>query len=156
MHEDALELIPEDANKGFKLFPKGTIVFAKSGMSAKIGRVHQIRRDSYLVSHLAAVVPGPQADSNYLRHWFRHFPPSRLIANDAYPSIRTSEIASIKLPLVSLSEQKRIAAILDKAEDIRRKRQQAMAMAEEFLRSVFLDMFGDPVTNSEGLEREKA
>jgi type I restriction enzyme S subunit len=49
--------------------------------------------------------------------------------------------------LPPLSEQKRIAGILDKADAIRRKRQQAIGLTEQFLRSTFLDMFGDPVTN---------
>ncbi|EGQ9512503.1 restriction endonuclease subunit S, partial [Vibrio parahaemolyticus] len=48
--------------------------------------------------------------------------------------------------------QKRIAAILDKADAIRQKRKQAIELADEFLRSVFLDMFGDPVTNPKGWE----
>ncbi len=51
-----------------------------------------------------------------------------------------------------LEEQKRIAAILDKADAIRRKRQQAIQLAAEFIRSVFLDMFGDPVTNPKKFE----
>ena len=49
-----------------------------------------------------------------------------------------------------LDQQKRIAAILDKADAIRRKRQQAIKLADDFLRAVFLDMFGDPVTNPKG------
>jgi len=49
-----------------------------------------------------------------------------------------------------LAQQKRIAAILDKADAIRHKRQQALRLTDEFLRSVFLDMFGDPVTNPMG------
>ncbi len=48
----------------------------------------------------------------------------------------------MKIPLPPLAEQKRIAAILDKADAIRRKRQEAIALTEEFLRSAFLDMFG--------------
>lgn len=54
------------------------------------------------------------------------------------------------IPLPPLEEQKRIATILDKADAIRRKRQQAIQLANEFLRAVFLDMFGDPVTNPKG------
>ncbi|TOM47564.1 type I restriction endonuclease subunit R, partial [Vibrio parahaemolyticus] len=54
-----------------------------------------------------------------------------------------------------LAEQKRIAAILDKADAIRQKRKQAIELADEFLRSVFLDMFGDPVTNPKGWEVKK-
>lgn len=49
-----------------------------------------------------------------------------------------------------LDEQKRIAAILDKAEGIRRKRRQALQLTNDFLRSLFIDMFGDPVTNPKG------
>jgi type I restriction enzyme S subunit len=52
------------------------------------------------------------------------------------------------VPKPPLSEQKRIAAILDKADAIRRKRQQAIKLADDFLRSVFLDMFGDLIKNS--------
>ncbi len=57
-----------------------------------------------------------------------------------------------EIPLPPLPEQKRIAAILDKANAIRRKRQQAIQLADDFLRAVFLDMFGDPVTNPKGWE----
>jgi len=56
------------------------------------------------------------------------------------------------IPLPPLEEQKCIAAILDKADALRQKRKQAIDLADEFLRSVFLDMFGDPVTNPKGWE----
>lgn len=56
------------------------------------------------------------------------------------------------VPVPPLEEQKRIAAILDKADAIRRKRQQAIKLADEFLHAVFLDMFGNPVTNPKGWE----
>lgn len=59
----------------------------------------------------------------------------------------------VKLPLPPLNEQCRIAAILDKADAIRRKRQESISLTEEFLRSVFLDMFGDPVTNPKGWDK---
>ncbi len=49
-----------------------------------------------------------------------------------------------------LPEQRRIADILDKADAVRRKRKGAIALAEELLRSAFLEMFGDPVTNPKG------
>jgi type I restriction enzyme S subunit len=56
-------------------------------------------------------------------------------------------LKELEIPLPSLAEQKRIAAILDKADSLRRKNQQAIQLADQFLRAVFLDMFGDPVTN---------
>ncbi|MBF0231803.1 MAG: restriction endonuclease subunit S [Desulfamplus sp.] len=61
-------------------------------------------------------------------------------------------LRSFEIPLPPLKEQRRIADILDKADSIRRKRLQAIKLSEDFLRSVFLDMFGDPVTNPKGWE----
>ena len=55
-------------------------------------------------------------------------------------------------PLPPLEEQRRIAAILDKADGVRRKRKEAIRLTEELLRSTFLEMFGDPVTNPKGWE----
>jgi type I restriction enzyme S subunit len=51
-----------------------------------------------------------------------------------------------------LPEQRRIAAILDKADSIRRKREESIRLTEELLRSTFLEMFGDPATNPKGWE----
>ncbi|MFG0850625.1 restriction endonuclease subunit S [Pseudomonas sp. FYR_2] len=66
--------------------------------------------------------------------------------------ISRGNLAGLEIPLPPLPEQKRIAAILDKADAIRRKRHQAIQLADDFLRTVFLDMFGDPVTNPKGWE----
>lgn len=65
-------------------------------------------------------------------------------------AVQKERLFEVKIPLPPLSEQKRIAAILDKADAIRRKRKAALDMADEFLRATFLDMFGDPVTNPKG------
>jgi len=64
-------------------------------------------------------------------------------------------LKEVFVPVPPLAEQKRIAAILDKADAIRRKRQQAIQLADDFLRAVFLDMFGDPVTNPKGWDVKK-
>lgn len=60
-----------------------------------------------------------------------------------------------KLAIPPLPEQQRIADILDKAEAINQKREQALALCDEFLRATFLDMFGDPVSNPKGWVYEK-
>lgn len=69
-----------------------------------------------------------------------------------YPAVSDKIIKESYIPLPSLPEQKRIAAILDKADAIRRKRQQAIQLADDFLRAVFLDMFGDPNSNPKGAD----
>jgi type I restriction enzyme S subunit len=46
--------------------------------------------------------------------------------------------------------QRRIAAMLDKADAVRRKRRESLRLLDGFLRSAFLEMFGDPVRNEKG------
>jgi type I restriction enzyme S subunit len=90
-------------------------------------------------------------NSKFLYYWVQ----TKYFINDMmskatganYPAVSDRIIKESRIPLPPLAEQKRIAAILDKADAIRRKRQQAIQLADEFLRSVFLDMFGDPVSN---------
>ncbi|MCX0450264.1 restriction endonuclease subunit S, partial [Aeromonas veronii] len=60
-------------------------------------------------------------------------------------NLDVARFKELDIPLPPLEEQKRIAAILDKADAIRQKRQQAIALADDFLRSVFLDMFGGDI-----------
>lgn len=158
LDESELEHIPllEVKKRRMQKFPAGTIVFAKSGMSCTKGHVYELKSECCVVNHLAAIECGPNLDSRFLLRWLERNPPSRLIANPSYPSIKISDIRSDKVDIPhkngkpDLEEQKRIAAILDKADAIRRKRKQALRLTDDFLRSLFLDMFGDPVTNPKG------
>ncbi len=59
------------------------------------------------------------------------------------------DVRSLQVPLPPLPEQRRIADILDKADAIRRKRKEAIALTEELLRSAFLEMFGVALSNVE-------
>lgn len=67
-----------------------------------------------------------------------------------FKEVSKAIVSKISIPLPPLPEQKRIAAILDKADAIRRKRQEALRLTDDFLRSLFLEMFGDLQTNSKG------
>lgn len=64
--------------------------------------------------------------------------------------VTRADVAEIELPLPPLEEQTRIAAILDKADELEAKRRAAAADLESLAKAIFLDMFGDPVTNSRG------
>lgn len=65
-------------------------------------------------------------------------------------TINKTQLGALPVPLPPLSEQRRIADMLDKADAIRSKRKEAIAITEELLRSAFLEIFGDPVTNPKG------
>jgi type I restriction enzyme, S subunit len=85
----------------------------------------------------------------YLYYWVRspYFVQDmvRRSTGASYPAVSDSIVKAYNIPLPPLEEQKRIAAILDKADAIRQKRKEAISLTEELLRSTFLDMFGDPV-----------
>ncbi|WP_180177174.1 restriction endonuclease subunit S [Acinetobacter sp. YH12039] len=61
---------------------------------------------------------------------------------------RPAFVAKIKIALPPLAEQRRIASILDQADELRQKRQQAIEKLDQLLQATFIDMFGDPVSNS--------
>ena len=75
-----------------------------------------------------------------------------LSSGSAYKALPIAKLKRFQIPLPPIEEQRRIAAILDQADAIRRKRQQAIALTDELLRSTFLEMFGDPVINPKGWE----
>ena len=59
----------------------------------------------------------------------------------------TSTCRRFQIPLPPLAEQRRIAEVLDRAEALRAKRRAALAQLDSLTQSLFLDLFGDPVTN---------
>lgn len=133
---------------------RGDVLFSKDGT---VGKIHVVRETVpfAVLSSIAILRPNHTiVDSGYLGHMLGApatlAQAASLKTGSALRRIVLSDLRKIKIPLPSLPEQKRIAAILDKAEAIRRKRQQAVKLTEELLRSVFLDMFGDPVTNPKG------
>ncbi|CCH94689.1 Restriction modification system DNA specificity domain [Microcystis aeruginosa PCC 9432] len=80
---------------------------------------------------------------------------SRLASGSTVKNLNIEIVKGIKVSLPPLEEQRRIAAILDKADGVRRKRKEAIRLTEELLKSTFLEMFGDPVTNPKGWEIKK-
>jgi type I restriction enzyme S subunit len=69
-----------------------------------------------------------------------------------FNAITQSELREIKIPLPPLPIQKQIAEILEQADKAKQKRKEANKLTDEFLQSVFIEMFGDPVKNPKGWE----
>lgn len=88
---------------------------------------------------------------SYLFHWVR----TPMFVADmvkkatgaSYPAVSDRIVLDSSMPMPNVEEQRRIADMLDKADAIRRKRKEAIALTEDLLRSAFLEMFGDPVAN---------
>lgn len=87
----------------------------------------------------------------YLAHYLRspeflQFA-SAVVAGAKMPRMVMSEFWDYEIPLPSLPEQRRIAAILDKADALRTKRREALAQLDRLTQAIFIEMFGDPGAN---------
>lgn len=96
-------------------------------------------------------------DARFLFHWISSEATiNQLVAlatGATYPAVSDKIIKSLPFVPPSFFEQQRIATILDKADGLRRKRREAIRLASEFLRALFIDMFGDPETNPKSFDK---
>ena len=65
----------------------------------------------------------------------------------AQPALSLSKIKKIQIPFPDRKMQEKIASILGVATKLIQKRKETIKLADEFLRSTFLEMFGDPANN---------
>ena len=137
-----------------KLYPKGTILFAKSGMSCMKGYVYVLPQSAYVVSHLACVTPNEDA-SEYLRYFFNYHKPNQLVKDAAYPSISLSDIGNLVVDMKSESERNAIVSVLQHAESVITLRQKELQKLDELVKARFVEMFGIYPANQMGWETGK-
>lgn len=123
------------------LFPAGTVVFAKSGMSCMTGNVFVLPKPCYVVSHLACVIPNGNYAS-YLKHYFRFNRPNRLIENPSFPSIKLSKIQGIELRLPSPEKGVRQVQALERIESQIGQAKALLTYLDSLVKSQFVEMFG--------------
>lgn len=96
--------------------------------------------------------PNPdQLLAGYLFHWVKteSFIDSmvRQATGASYPAVSDRIVLDSKIPLPPLPEQRLISAILDQADALRAKRREALTQLDRLAQSVFVEMFGNPVSN---------
>lgn len=134
-----------------KLIPENTVVLS---YKLSIGKVGIIKKSMFTNEAIASLIPlNNNIDINFLYWALQHID---LMANTDRAAmgqtLNKAKLKEIKIPLPPLSEQKRIAHVLDKADELRQKRQQSIEKLDELLQATFIDMFGDPVNNPKGLK----
>jgi type I restriction enzyme S subunit len=132
--------------------PKGNILLVtRTG----VGKVAIAGVDICISQDFTGLIPDKtKADVQFLYYYLQDHK-EYFVANQRGATIQgvTREVvASLKVPFPPLPEQKHIAAILAKADRLRRLRRTARDLSDTYLQSVFLEMFGDPVTNPMGWE----
>ena len=116
---------------------------------APVGPTNLNRNRSCIGRGLSALRVGNRLDRNYLFYFLRYYEPELAKAGtgSTFSAISREDLETVKLPLPPLPEQQRIAAILQKADRLRRLRRYARQLSDTYLQSVFLEMFGDPQKN---------
>ncbi len=143
------------AGSSAKMVPAGAILLAMYG--ATVGKVAQLGVAATTNQAVCNIVPDEGiCDKRYLIRCLESKCDEFISKSvgGGQPNISQQIIKATKIRLPPLPEQRRIAAILDKADELRQKRRQAIEKLDELLQSVFLDMFGDPVTNPKGWEEK--
>lgn len=90
--------------------------------------------------------------AKFLYHWLRGNRSylERLGNGATFKEVSKTVVARIEIPLPPLAEQRRIAEILDRAGALGAERRAAIARLDTLGHSIFLDMFGDPISNPRG------
>lgn len=150
--------IPQSKIEKKKLHPGDTII-EKSGGSPNqpVGRVVFFNiedGDTYLCNNFTSILrPNIHVYPKYLFYCLYNFHLKKRTLN--YQN-KTTGIINLqldrylkneKVSLPSLEEQKQIVSVLDQADALRKKRKESIQLLDEYLKSVYLDMFGDPNTN---------
>jgi len=113
---------------------------------APVGPTNLVDEKCCIGRGLSAIRPNPELlDTRFAIHFLRsnEHAISDLGRGSTFSAITAGDLKSIKISLPPMEDQKRIAAVLDKADALRRKRQEALRLTDDLLRSTFLDMFGD-------------
>jgi len=125
-------------------FGRGHILFGK--LRPYLRKTARPDFEGICSTDILPILPGPDLDRDYFFHYLRH--PKiveqavRRCSGANLPRLSPRDLGTFDVPVPSLTEQRRIANILDRADAIRRKRKEAIALTEELLRSAFFEMVG--------------
>jgi len=121
-----------------------------TGRSGSIGNVHYVEGGYWPLNTSLYVKDFHGNDPKYIYWLLRNLRLDRFHHGTGVPTLNRNVVHRELVPIPPLPEQRRIAAILDKADALRVKRREAITKLDQLLQSVFLEMFGDPVANPKG------
>ena len=145
---ESADYLNEKGIKGLRRYPKGTILFPKSGASTFLNHRVMLGVEGCVSSHLATIVAHEiKAEPRFLLYYLSTIAAQDLVQDHAYPSLNLPTISGISIQVPELPEQQRIVAILDEAfagiatakAHAEKNRQNARVLFESHLQSVFTE-----------------
>ena len=134
--DDELILLAEDGgNFGSKTKP---IAYRVSGKC-------------WVNNHAHVLKPKVSFDVDYIYYSLMFYNTDGLVNGATRPKLTQSAMRKMKIPKLSLNEQKNIVKKIKKTTSIKQARQQQLQKLDELVKARFVEMFGDPLINSLGL-----
>ncbi|WP_419094294.1 restriction endonuclease subunit S [[Ruminococcus] torques] len=139
----------------YKIVPQG--YFAYNPSRINVGSVDWQRYEKrVIVSPLYNVFSVSEGiDRQYLYYFLRSDLGRQMIKAKASGSVRDNlkldMLKEMTIPDISVEQQKFCSSVLDKLHKLIQMRQQELQKLDEFIKARFVELFGDPVSNSYGL-----
>jgi type I restriction enzyme S subunit len=116
---------------------------------APVGAVNICNQKSIIGRGLAAIRPLSELDGKFLYYYLKanERQIDALGTGSTFKAITQDTLKKIEIPVPPLDDQVRIAHLLGKVEGLIAQRKQHLQQLDDLLKSVFLEMFGDPVRN---------
>jgi type I restriction enzyme S subunit len=139
----------------------GDVLFNATNSADLVGKsalVRHVDETTLFSNHFLRLRTSDSLESSYFAHWLRATFERGVFrglckqwVNQA--TVGRDALLALTLPMPPVEEQRRIADILDRADELRAKRRQSLTLLDELTQSIFLDMFGDPATNDHRWDR---
>jgi len=132
----------------------GDVLFARMKGTKKVLEINPSLADIIVSTGFAVLRPMEQCNGKYLSIYLKsddfERQKEKYCSGAIQPAITNAGIKNITIPFPKLDDQKRIAHLLGKVEGLIARRKQHLQQLDDLLKSVFLEIFGDPVRNEKG------
>lgn len=139
-------------NVDFYKYEQEYIAVIKDG--AGIGRTIMCEAKSSVIGTMQALIPNESIDYRYMFYAVSRMGLSKYYNGATIPHIYFKDYKDEKIPLPPVDIQKKITAALDTANALIEKRKEQIEKLDLLIKSQFIEMFGDPVTNPKGWEKK--
>lgn len=147
---DSCGNIPVAGSNGISGFHSEALVKGPGivvGRKGSAGKVNWFDSDFWCIDTTFYVQPKITLELKWVYYLLQHLQLERLAIVTGVPGLNRTDAYQLKINLITPKEQRLIVEILDQADELRRKRTEADAIAERILPALFMKMFGDPLMN---------
>ena len=116
---------------------------------------YRVSGKCWVNNHAHVLKPKAGLDVDYLCYSLMFYDVTGLVNGATRQKLTQADMRKMEIPLPSLDEQRRIAAVLDKVSDLIAKRRTQLDKLDLLVKARFVEMFGDPVRNNRGWDTDR-